>query len=236
MGEWILDFQGRNHSTAIKLNFLWKQGNIYIMDNHRAALWCWMDSVNKGGSLNLFHVDRHFDALFSAQDYSHFPHENFENYSINDYLECGYDNDFFAVTPLFRWDNYLGLFIEKYGKRISNWAFATHGKGSAPHSISYAAYEPWEFPAALGELEGSWIFNLDLDYFFGRMADGKMGRLFTDEYIIGWGQGLRKALDGGTIKVLTVSLSPECAAGWEGAEAALAVLNQGLGTDLVLRE
>lgn len=236
MGEWIVDFQGRNHSTAIKLNFLWRQENIFIMDNHRAALWCWMESMQGDGELNLFHVDRHFDALFSAQDYSHFPHDTFENFGISEYLECGYDNDFFAVTPLFRWDNYLGLFIRKYGERIENWSFATHGKGTAPQSIPFAAYEPWEFPAALGDLKGSWIFNLDLDYFFGRMADGKMGRLFTDAYIEGWGSELRKALDNEVIKVLTISLSPECAAGWSGAEGALAALNQGLGLEFSLPE
>ncbi|WP_321402167.1 UPF0489 family protein [Maridesulfovibrio sp.] len=236
MGEWIVDFQGRNHSTAIKLNFLWKQDNIFFMDNHRAALWCWLESLKKNEKLNLFHVDRHFDALFSKQDYSHFPHENFERFGISEYLECGYDNDFFAVTPLFRWDNYLGLFIEKYGERIENWAFATHGKGTTPHAVRYAAYEPWEFPAALGGLEGDWIFNLDLDYFFGRMADGKMDRLFTDEYIRGWGAELRKGLARGAIKTLTVSLSPECAAGWAGAEAALAVLNEGLEIDFSLPE
>ncbi|WP_320006175.1 UPF0489 family protein [Maridesulfovibrio sp.] len=236
MGEWIVDFQGRNHSTAIKLNFLWQQGNIFIMDNHRAALWCWVESLKDADRLNLFHVDRHFDALFSAQDHSHFPHDRFEHFSISEYLECGYDNDFFAVTPLFRWDNYLGLFIEKYRERIENWAFATHGKGTAPQSIPFAAYEPWEFPAALGELKGSWIFNLDLDYFFGRMSDGQMGRLFTNAYIEDWGSGLRKAIDDGVIQVLTISLSPECAAGWGGAEGALAALTQGLGLEFSLPE
>jgi len=234
MGEWVIDFQGRNHSTAIKLNFLWKHENIYIMDNHRAALWCWMDCLKNEKELNLFHVDRHFDALFSAQDYKHFPHDDFENFSIEEYLSCGYDNEFFAVTPLFRWDNYLGLFIEKYHHKIANWAFATHGKGSAPHEISYAAYEPWEFPAALDELKGDWIFNLDLDYFFGRMDSGQMGRLFTDEYIRGWGRNLRKKLDEGVIKTLTISLSPECAAGWEGAEQAMEEVLAGLKVDFSL--
>ncbi|WP_319764593.1 UPF0489 family protein [Maridesulfovibrio sp.] len=236
MGKWIVDFQGRNHSTAIKLNFLWQQDNIFIMDNHRAALWCWLDVLKKSESVNLFHVDRHFDALFSAKDYAHFPHDDFEGFGIKEYLEFGYDNDFFAVTPLFRWDNYLGLFIEKYGEKIGEWAFATHGKGSAPRNIGFAAYEPWELPAALNKLEGNWIFNLDLDYFFGRMADNKMGRLFTDAYINDWGNELRKAYDTGTIKVLTISLSPECAAGWAGAEAALAAFNEGLGISFTLPE
>ncbi len=236
MGEWLVDFQGRNHSTAIKLNFLWKQGNIFIMDNHRAALWCWIESLKGDEELNLFHVDRHFDALFSPQDYAHFPHDTFEEISIDDYLASGYDNDFFAVTPLFRWDNYLGLFIEKYQQRISNWAFATHGKGSAPHSIRYAAYEPWEFPASIKDLNGKWIFNLDLDYFFGRMGDGQMGRLFTDEYVHGWGIALAEGINRGVIKSLTISLSPECAAGWDGSEACLKVLLGGLGVDFSLPE
>ncbi len=236
MGEWIVDFQGRNHSTAIKLNFLWRQDNIFIMDNHRAALWCWIESLKNEIGLSLFHVDRHFDALFSAQDYKHFPHDSFENLTIEEYLVRGYDNEFFAVTPLFRWDNYLGIFIEKYKDKIENWAFATHGKGSAPHSVSYGAYDPWEFPAALAELKGKWIFNLDLDYFFGRMGNAQMGRLFTDDYIQDWGKALRKSIDDGVIKVLTISLSPECADGWDGAERALECLMNGLEIDFSLPE
>ena len=234
MGDWLVDFQGRNHSAAIKLNFLWGHENIFIMDNHRAALWCWLEALKSNSTLNLFHVDRHFDALFSAQDYEHFPHDSLESMGIIEYLSCGYDNDFFAVTPLFRWDNYLGLFIEKYGSMVENWAFATHGKGTAPQTIPFAAYEPWEFPAALGELEGEWIFNLDLDYFFGRMANGEIGRLFTDEYISGWGTALRRALDNKVIKTLTISLSPECTGGWSGAESALDVLLQGLDIEFSL--
>lgn len=234
MGEWLIDFQGRNHSTAIKLNFLWQQDNIFIMDNHRAALWCWIDALKTNKELSLFHVDRHFDALLSQQDYSHFPHEQFECMDIQEYLACGYDNDFFAVTPLFRWDNYLGLFIEKYRQRIKDWSFATHGKGAAPASISYSSYEPWEFPAAIDGLTGKWIFNLDLDYFFSRMACGNMGRLFTDEFILGWGDSLAKALERGVIETLTISLSPECAAGWDGTEAALSVFLEGLGVNFSL--
>ncbi|WP_432735075.1 UPF0489 family protein [Maridesulfovibrio sp. FT414] len=231
MGDWLVEFQGRNHSTAIKLNFLWQHENVFIMDNHRAALWCWLAALKEEGELNLFHVDRHFDALFSKQDYAHFPHADFEDLSIGEYLACGYDNDFFAVTPLFRWDNYLGLFVEKFRERVGSWAFATHGKGTPPHSIRYAAYEPWEFPAAIGELKGKWIFNLDLDYFFGRMGNGQMGRLFTDEYIRGWGQALAHAVEQGTVRTLTISLSPECAAGWEGAESALQVFLDGFGVN-----
>ncbi|WP_320172344.1 UPF0489 family protein [Maridesulfovibrio sp.] len=234
MGDWLVEFQGRNHSTAVKLNFLWKQDNVFIMDNHRAALWCWGEALRTESELSLFHVDRHFDALFSQQDYAHFPHDEFEGMGITEYLSAGYDNDFFAVTPLFRWDNYLGLFIAEYQQRITEWAFATHGKGTPPKGIGYAAYEPWEFPHAIGELTGKWIFNLDLDYFFGRMGNGKMGRLFTDEYIHDWGTALAAGLENGTVRTLTVSLSPECAAGWQEAESALEIFMGGLGMDFSL--
>ncbi|MBI9112546.1 UPF0489 family protein [Maridesulfovibrio ferrireducens] len=234
MGEWIVYFQGRNHSTAIKLNFLWKDHNIFIMDNHRAALWCWLSSIKDHPDVGLFHVDRHYDALFSVKDYVHFPHEDFNSLSIDEYLSCGYDNDFFAVTPLFRWDNYLGLFIEKYRNQVREWAFATHGKGAAPKDIPFAAYEPWEFPAGLYELKGKWIFNLDLDYFFGRMSSGKMERLFTDVYVRDFSKALRAGLDSGVIVALTVSLSPECAGGWEGTEEVLKLITEGLEIDFSL--
>lgn len=34
-------------SGMINLNGLWNDGNIYVMDNHRAAAWCWLHSCDK---------------------------------------------------------------------------------------------------------------------------------------------------------------------------------------------
>jgi hypothetical protein len=235
MAEWLVPFEGRNHSTSIKLNFLWNDGPIFIMDNHRAAMWCWMNFVKESEQFGLFHVDRHYDALFSEKDYAHVPLDGLEDMDIQDYLSCGYDNEFFAVTPVFRWDNYLGLFIERYRDKIATLITATHEKGNEP-SCNFARCYPWDFPGTLDRLNGEWIFNLDLDYFCSRNSSGEMEQIFTDEYIFDFAKALAAQISKETIKVLTISLSPECAAGWTGSEKIMKIVGEGLGIRFALPE
>lgn len=46
MSSHLIPFRGRNHSGPINQNLLWHYRNIYLMDNHRAALWCWQQEIN----------------------------------------------------------------------------------------------------------------------------------------------------------------------------------------------
>lgn len=64
-GEWLVPFRGRNYSGAFTQNFLWKRQNVYVMDNHRAALWCWLQHIDPKQRYSLFHVDQHYDTLAS---------------------------------------------------------------------------------------------------------------------------------------------------------------------------
>ena len=66
--EFLLPFAGRNHSGATNQNLLCKAGNVYIMDNHRAAMWCWLQEVPEDGVVGLFHIDEHYDTLYSRID------------------------------------------------------------------------------------------------------------------------------------------------------------------------
>lgn len=53
----IYDKESGTHS----LNFLGQDRNIYVMDNHLAAGWCWLNSLNPNEQYNFFHVDQHQD-------------------------------------------------------------------------------------------------------------------------------------------------------------------------------
>ena len=66
--EWIVPFKGRNHSGSVEQNFLCRAGNVYVMDNHRAALWCWLQELDLTAPHSLIHIDRHPDALQSRLD------------------------------------------------------------------------------------------------------------------------------------------------------------------------
>ena len=66
--EWIVPFTGRNHSGATEQNSLCRSGNVYVMDNHRAALWCWLQELDLSKPHSLIHIDRHTDTLQSQMD------------------------------------------------------------------------------------------------------------------------------------------------------------------------
>lgn len=60
----IIPFAGRHYSGPVTQNLLWRDGKVFLMDNHRAALWCWQQAVDLySQSHSLLHIDRHYDAL-----------------------------------------------------------------------------------------------------------------------------------------------------------------------------
>lgn len=108
--EWLYPFKGRNSSNHSDQNFLWRNGCIYVMDNHRAALWCWLQEIDSNSSCELIHIDAHYDCL------SVDGHEALDNLpdlskiSIHDYLAIkGMDRLIHQETFLIRWDNYIPL-------------------------------------------------------------------------------------------------------------------------------
>lgn len=233
-GQWLVPFKGRNHSHVVNLNFLWREGNVCIMDNHRAAMWCWLEHLHGDTSLSLLHVDRHYDALFSEIDYAHYRKLDLSGMSVDEYLNAGYDSDFFTIIPLFRWDNYLGLFMKAFGDRIDQWAFATHGRGQRPELAPITEYLPWDFPDRSVCRDGEWLLNVDLDYFFCKTADGSREYLFSEACMRDFFLWIREMLDSGRARCLTMSLSPECCGGWEPAEQACALACSCLGLDFRL--
>src|SRR4051812_42334401 len=116
MAEWLIPFRGRDGGDpATDINFLWWQKNVYIMDNHRAAAWCWdrhLD-VALGSQLHLFHVDQHDDTLW-MEHYQKKDIPVIADLALMEYLAFpGEHHPAHPGSPLFRHDNYLSLFLEK---------------------------------------------------------------------------------------------------------------------------
>lgn len=59
------DYMSKDSGVS-NLNFLYKEDNIYIMDNHLAAGWCWLQELQPKTSYNFFHLDRHADLICNA--------------------------------------------------------------------------------------------------------------------------------------------------------------------------
>ena len=83
---WLVPFKGRNSSSTYEQNFLWTNDNVYIMDNHRAALWCWFRHISEDSKVSLIHIDRHTDTLCSKIDDWVNKCPNLMTITIDDYL------------------------------------------------------------------------------------------------------------------------------------------------------
>ena len=235
-GEWLISFKGRNPSGTFNQNFLWKHGAIYVMDNHRAALWCWLRHLSENHKYNLFHIDRHTDTLYSQIEKWKEQVGDVRNQSIHEHLNLTYSVDGIEC-PLIRYDNYLSIFLERYHKLINDLVFATDLKGDKPRFERLDCISIWNIPDNLerwlAESDYQWIFNLDFDYFYCDYEDSHM-IMFSDHYIQTIFRAISKKYQDGKIAVLTVSLSPEFSGGWVSAEQMLQTFCSIMGLDFAL--
>ena len=131
MSTWPLPFKGRNSSGTYNQNFVWKSGTVYVMDNHRAALWCWLQELDLQTEHSILHIDRHNDTLQSqlSEWMTSLPAWDC---TLEEYLEKMCPSQIANEYPLFRWDNYLSIYLEEFGRNIDQCIFATHGEGDEP--------------------------------------------------------------------------------------------------------
>lgn len=221
--NWLIPLTKYDGSMWFDVNFLWNHDNIFISDNHRIALWCWFQRINENEKYNLFHIDAHYDALSanlkkwvnSTPDLYKIPLEDYLSFQCT--LEKG------CSSRLFRYDNYLAIFINKYRHMINECVWATQKIGDIPCIYSKEKeIAPWELTNFinynLSTDDISWILNIDLDYFFKKIPNGNEETytlIFSDEYIKSIFKSIQNNLK--NIKVLTIALSPEHCGNWENA-------------------
>jgi hypothetical protein len=222
----------RGESAGSSDNVLWREGNIFVMDNHRLALWCWFQELEKGKRYNLLHIDAHPDLSESAlKDFN----QDLWTIGLDEYRTTWQQD---VNLPLFRWDNYLEVFLKKYPEMIGVTISATHHLGSGkdlseevkPFDLVKKCFEIFSGKKYVNEFE--WVVNLDLDYFFS--ARPEKLELFSDEYVASLADSISVGLKSGMIKVLTISLSPECCGSWEKAEEMLVKFSKVLGLSMKL--
>jgi len=222
--EFILHFKGRYTSETYDQNFLWKFGSAYVMDNHRAALWCWLQHIKKDKKYNLLHIDKHYDCLRSRiDDWLEALPQGIESLTFKEYLCLNYlpaDSPMQKKVPIVRFDNYLSIFLIRYANSINKCTFATHRKGEQPSWGNKTEIPDFQLVSYISHSlgEGEWIINVDLDYFFYENYENKCGRLYSDEYIDELFQEILKWYKAGKIAVITLCISPETCGGWEPAE------------------
>ncbi|PCE64144.1 peptide arginase family protein [Sediminicola luteus] len=204
------------------VNFLYNVGNIYIMDNHLAAGWSWLQEVDGEIPHNYLHIDRHYDLLgFKKTIQTQVIDKgiNLHELSFQEYLELrqlGNNGDQFQM---FRWDNYILNLSYAYPNLFQNTFFATHDEGNRE---DYFINEDLDFLRLLSDVDSlidqygdqGWILNLDIDYFYSNIGEVNI-QVIDDEYIIQLVLKIRKVID--KLTVFTICLSPECCGGWQNS-------------------
>lgn len=227
----------RQRSGHDNLVFLWNSDNVYVMDNHLAAAWCWMQKCNEDVRYKFLHIDRHND-LGTNTPFDIYKHlERNQHLTLNEYTDLEWTNEANHIhNKAFRWDNYITQCMYLFPRWFDEVVFSTRtplGRderekllGTAIHSLSAAeilAYidnnvhideDGEQLNNLIGRQTIKWIVNLDLDYFFHLDDDGCF-QILTDEYIRNLAVKLRENLN--QIQVLTIALSPECCGGWNNA-------------------
>lgn len=223
----IIEFKGKNRSSVFDLNLLFQEGKTFIMDNHLAASWCWSQIIDLNKSYNLYHIDRHYDLLYSRIDEweKRFKEENvrFDSDTIEKLLSIEYKNSD-CEGQIIRFDNYIDIFNRLYPNvfKSSQIFFATHKEINYDKSVwSLTEKEIYELPINLGfwiqndseQFKRKTIVNLDIDYFFTTSYDDEIFQFLTDEYILQIAKQIKQAWE--YIDVLTIALSPETSGGWD---------------------
>jgi hypothetical protein len=223
----IIPFKGQRHSGTWDLNLLYNEGKVYLMDNHLAASWCWLQKLNITQQYNYLHIDRHYDLLDSQTDWwvSSLQEQsvNLKKISIQDLLQLKYHQEMnpnWESFPIFRWDNYLTIFNRLYPTIFISSQFATQKDGDEIDGYEINHVDSWDLHQNLSywlmknPLQ-KWVVNLDIDYFFSDYDEKHYFQLFSDEFIIRIANEIKKSMK--NIKVLTVALSPEMCGGWKNS-------------------
>lgn len=233
--------------------FLWRCDTqpIYVMDNHLAAAWCWLQECNSEELYNFMHIDRHSDLrgcgyLKDIECLKRNPRISFEEYTKITYDNCG-ENTFF------QWDNYIRacqyLFPQWFNTNLfytfdddecspNNWGydeFLTQSRDplllreDITHYINKSGSVTWDNTVADKMKGKKWIVNLDLDFFWD--FDGV--KIFDDEFISDLGKCINQSMK--NIEVLTIAMSPECIGGrnlqnkWQNAIGVINILKNEIG-------
>lgn len=218
MGKHLIPFAGRNYSGFQNQNLLWVDRNAYVMDNHRAAFWCWMQHLDLSKHHSLLHIDRHYDALASNLPtwIQNLPPLN--GITVSQYLSHQYNLGGTSL-PLFSWDNYLSIYLELFGSSIDRFVCLTHKDGDRPNFNQLEEPELWLVPENLdfwlAKKNAPWIVNIDLDYFFYESGEDYKP-MFAIEYIEETCDRIKHAIDAGLVSAITVCLTPtDFTPGWQ---------------------
>jgi len=232
MGIWIKkmpDNYWQHPSFCYDDVMVWKEGKVFVMDNHKSAAWCWLNQCKDDEMYNFMHIDRHYDMGDYYKDEDLEPVRNNPHMSYEALMDLKRSDGEYKTL---RWDNYIRYIYELRQDWFKTNLFITQKNGDICDGwnrkkmnliekdelflISWLDQYLIEDTQYLYDMvEGSnelkWIVNIDLDFFFYHYGDNIHVQLFSDDYIREVARLLQKSMN--KIQVLTIAISPDCICG-----------------------
>lgn len=210
--------------------FVCKYKNVYIMDNHRAALWCWInESKNASDKLKLLHIDNHPDMSPRGLHCDCSSKIKLEDLDIKKYLEYRHDCQQYGSGLMFSYENFLRCFIQNYSKIINSTnVFITHSHWEIKPDVNLyienylkkylidskpstdcsqlvnRIYKDDLFKLFDTDENFNWIIDLDFDYFYNDSTHTLNFELAEKVFHL-----IKDWYDMGKVTVFTVAWSPE---------------------------
>lgn len=224
MGKWLKNL-GQGKSSVSKLNCLYQHENVFVMDNHKAAIWSWFQNIDLNSKYNYLHIDRHYDLLDSQLADWVAEIKNLKKGKIEDYTLMEFDDLKYQANSLtmdvFRFDNFFPIACELHPKLFKNLVFVTHKEGTIPEN--YKLIQPSIFH--LGENlsfwindlsnDDKWIIDLDIDFFFSDNETHKRDYFLNIEFAENLANQIYENRE--LIEVFTIALSPTWSKSWDDA-------------------
>lgn len=243
-GFWIKEpIDIRNKETGMyNVNFIYKQGNVFIMDNHLAAAYCWLWELDKKEKLNFFHIDQHPDLWKNTSFESYAKIKDSIWISLHEFLSMSYLKLGGRKEQSFNYANYILQIQNLFPNWFKKCCFACPDDVSDETLIIKYQFDYIQLLGSINDaIEGffefkedknnRWIINIDLDYFFYHNAF----QMLSYEYISSFCNELRSALEKSEkIAVITIALSPECCGGWDKVIPVANFVAKELGLDFKL--
>ncbi|MGX7688074.1 hypothetical protein ACWA1C_12980 [Flectobacillus roseus] len=209
----VLLNKGKGISSSCNLNYFAKYDNLYLMDNHLAAIWCW-EHLPQRKKIQIIHIDAHYDLGYSPP--GSFLYGDLDLKTINVEELTNYKSDQFIGIPYFLYDNYIHLFNDKFPNRIEKIFFCTQNEGDFAeiNGIEFIEFELVELDKYLStDKDITRVLNLDIDFFF-EQDSGKFQIVedYKINFFINWFEKYNKSFD-----MITIALSPDFTGSWENS-------------------
>ncbi len=213
----------REASGRFYLNCLYQHSNVFIMDNHKAAIWSWYQFINQKQKYNYLHIDRHYDLFDSQQDLwidsiSKSFNGDLSKSTLADFESLNYISDG-HMFPVFQYDNFFPIAEALHPDLFENLVFLTHKDGTLPPKYSIQEkciahsggnLEYWIESNTNGN---KWIIDIDIDFFFCDDEVEDIHSFLSKEFASLLAKQIASHKD--KIEVLTIALSPEFCPDWD---------------------